>query len=294
MRPKCARISQCQVGQTLGLRRAPSPPNLSNVKRPALPRGRHPEPFLSPGVYPSMFEQSILTSAPAARKTGAVLASFSAQILAVGVIICVPLIYNDVLPRVKLTLPLARPVTSPPPVPTTQAPPDRSVTSGLHTSASAARIFAIPARNTASASAGPISLDPEGAPALTAKDGAAPSLPFAVPLPPPEKRPPVADPPKPSPPPLTVGGDVQAAKIIKRVIPVYPRAAIQTRVSGTVRLTGVIAKDGTVQKLQVVSGHPFLVQAALDAVRQWVYRPTFLNGQPVEVIAPIDIIFSLQ
>jgi protein TonB len=93
--------------------------------------------------------------------------------------------------------------------------------------------------------------------------------------------------------PQRVGGDVQAAKLVKKVIPVYPPLARQARVSGTVQLIGIIAKDGTIQQLQVVSGHPLLVKAALDAVRQWIYRPTLLNGQAVEVIAPIDVIFTL-
>ena len=93
--------------------------------------------------------------------------------------------------------------------------------------------------------------------------------------------------------PHKVGGDVQAAKLVKKVIPVYPPLARQARVSGTVQLIGVIAKDGTIQQLQVASGHPLLVKAALDAVRQWIYRPTLLNGQAVEVIAPIDVIFTL-
>jgi protein TonB len=66
------------------------------------------------------------------------------------------------------------------------------------------------------------------------------------------------------------------------------------RISGTVQLLGIIAKDGTIQKLQVLSGHPLLRQAAIDAVSQWVYRPTILNGQPVEVEAPIDVIFNLS
>jgi protein TonB len=56
----------------------------------------------------------------------------------------------------------------------------------------------------------------------------------------------------------------------------------------------VIAKDGTLQQLQVVGGHPLLVKAAVDAVCQWIYRPTLLNGQAVEVIAPIDVIFTLS
>ena len=94
--------------------------------------------------------------------------------------------------------------------------------------------------------------------------------------------------------PLAVGGDVQSAKLIKRVLPLYPLPARQLRISGTVHLLGIIAKDGTIQKLQVLSGHPLLRQAALDAVSQWVYRPTFLNNQAVEVEAPIDVVFTLS
>ena len=73
----------------------------------------------------------------------------------------------------------------------------------------------------------------------------------------------------------------------------YPALARSARVQGTVHLLGVVSKDGTIQKLQVLGGHPLLVAAAVDAVKQWVYRPTLLNGEPVEVIAPIDVIFTL-
>ena len=90
-----------------------------------------------------------------------------------------------------------------------------------------------------------------------------------------------------------VGGAVQAAKLINRVQPIYPPLARQTRISGTVKLHAIIGKDGTVTQLQVVSGHPLLVQAALDAVKQWRYQPTLLNGEPVEVDTEIDVIFSL-
>lgn len=92
---------------------------------------------------------------------------------------------------------------------------------------------------------------------------------------------------------LRVGGVVQAARLVKRVMPVYPALARQARVSGIVQLVGVIGKDGTVQQLQVVGGHPLLVTAAVDAVKQWVYKPTMLNGDPVEVIAPIEVHFTL-
>lgn len=93
---------------------------------------------------------------------------------------------------------------------------------------------------------------------------------------------------------IRVGGNVTAAKIMNRVSPVYPALARQTRISGTVRLHAIIAKDGTVQQLEVMSGHPLLVQAALDAVRQWRYQPTLLNGEPVEVDTTVDVIFSLN
>ncbi len=100
-------------------------------------------------------------------------------------------------------------------------------------------------------------------------------------------------PPKPNVTRTRVGGAVQAAKLVNRVQPMYPPLARQTRISGTVKLHAIIGKSGAVEQLQVVSGHPLLVQAALDAVRQWRYQPTLLNGEPVEVDTEIDVIFSL-
>ena len=94
--------------------------------------------------------------------------------------------------------------------------------------------------------------------------------------------------------PLRVGGNVQSARIINRIQPLYPPLARQTRISGTVRLHAIIGKDGTIQSLEVISGHPLLQQAALDAVRQWRYQPTLLNGDPVDVDTTIDVIFSLN
>ena len=110
---------------------------------------------------------------------------------------------------------------------------------------------------------------------------------------------PTAPPPKPAarpdpPRPVRVGGDVQMANILSRVNPVYPPLARQARIQGLVKLEGIIARDGTVQHLKVISGHALLVPAALDAVKQWRYRPTHLNGEPVEVIAPIDVHFILS
>jgi len=84
------------------------------------------------------------------------------------------------------------------------------------------------------------------------------------------------------------------AQPIFRPEPQYPPLARQARVSGTVQLEGVIGTDGHMRELRIVSGHPLLVRAALDAVSRWIYKPTLLNGDPVEVIAPITVTFHLN
>jgi protein TonB len=115
---------------------------------------------------------------------------------------------------------------------------------------------------------------------------------------PPAAPPDVAPPSLPLPPAITrptpIGGNVQAAKLIYQVKPVYPQLARQTRVQGVVVLEAVIARDGSVKSLRIASGHPLLNQAALDAVQQWVYSPTMLNGDPVEVSTAITVTFTLQ
>jgi TonB family protein len=88
------------------------------------------------------------------------------------------------------------------------------------------------------------------------------------------------------------GNDVQQAKLVRQVPPVYPPEARQAGVSGVVRLNLVIAKDGTVANIEVALGPPMLAQAAIDAVRQWVYRPTLINGAPVEVTTLVELNFA--
>jgi TonB family protein len=94
--------------------------------------------------------------------------------------------------------------------------------------------------------------------------------------------------------PITVGGRVQASKLISNPQPVYPAMARAARISGTVEIAIVLSPDGHVQEAHVMSGHPLLRQAALDAVIQWVYQPTLLNGQPVAVSTTVDVIFTLS
>lgn len=93
---------------------------------------------------------------------------------------------------------------------------------------------------------------------------------------------------------VRVGGVVSMATLLHRVDPQYPVLAKQARVFGVVELEGVIGTDGRMRELVVKVGHPLLVRAALDAVRQWIYKPTYLNGTPVEVIAPITVTFHLN
>jgi len=93
--------------------------------------------------------------------------------------------------------------------------------------------------------------------------------------------------------PVKLGGDVEAAKLIRMVRPIYPPIARQARIQGTVVLSAIIGQDGRVEMLRYVSGPPLLVQAALDAVRQWRYAPTLLNGRPVSVETTITVVFTL-
>ncbi len=100
-------------------------------------------------------------------------------------------------------------------------------------------------------------------------------------------------PPKPTTSRIRVGGNVQAAAIIRQVTPMYPPIAKTAHISGTVILHAIIGKDGSVQDLQYVSGPPLLMKSALDAVKQWRYKPTLLNGEPVEVDTTISVVFTL-
>jgi TonB family protein len=95
-------------------------------------------------------------------------------------------------------------------------------------------------------------------------------------------------------PPRIRVGSVQQAKLVFQPRAIYPPEAKQAHVEGVVKLSAIIAKDGTVQNLEVISGEPALAQAALDAVKQWIYQPTFLNGEPVEVKTQIDVNFTLS
>jgi TonB family protein len=93
---------------------------------------------------------------------------------------------------------------------------------------------------------------------------------------------------------IRVGGNVQALNLTRKVTPIYPPLAKQNRIQGMVRFTAVIGADGTIVSLQLVEGHPLLAESAREAVAQWQYKPTLLNGNPVEVLTQIDVNYTLS
>jgi len=109
-----------------------------------------------------------------------------------------------------------------------------------------------------------------------------------------KRNPPPPPPPPPPPQRLRVGGNVAQASLVSQVKPVYPPLAKQARIQGVVLLEAVISKDGAIDNLRVISGHPLLTQAAIDAVKQWRYKPTLLNGEPVEVVTTITVNFAFS
>jgi periplasmic protein TonB len=249
-------------------------------------------------VYLSMFEQTLLTHPASARKTGALAASFVAQSALLGVLLVGPLLYKQAMPMIPIFIGAVVPPVSPPPPPPvvqTVTPPSSSRSIG--------RVWAAPSH----VPTGPIrdvpteitfeALPESAVPGIPGIE-AVPGLAVATIIPSPRvelpKQPAARVEPAPEVKPIRVSGGVLAAKIIKRVVPNYPLFARQAHVSGTVHLQATLSKDGRIENLRVIDGPPLLRQSALDAVSQWVYSPTILNGQPVEVEAPIEVNFTLN
>jgi protein TonB len=246
-----------------------------------------------------MFEQTIISEQ---RSPWALAISFTIQTAMAAGIVLLSIITIDRLPQVQLPLPM-------PPLPRAPRPVELVDTAPARTSASSLspRIFTEPVRIPSSVAMVVDDLSQTGAVPVPGIEGIAgtglpPGLYSGTPLyrtnpieriappPPPAEQPAVSKPPK----TITLGGNVMEAKIIRRVMPEYPRLAREMRISGTVKLVGIISRDGTVRELKVIQGHPLLVKSAVAAVMQWLYSPTLLNGEPVDVIAPIDVNFTLR
>jgi protein TonB len=242
-----------------------------------------------------MFEEMVVSS-PKGKKTNkpwTVMLSGIVQVVFLAVLILIPLIYTEALPKASLATLLIAPPPPPPPPPPPAAqivkvkPQVHLMDAGKLVAPKAIpkEVKIIKEEAEQPDMMGAVGGVPGGVPGgqmggviggVIGGVGGAPP------------------PPKPTQTRIRQGGAVQNAMLINRVQPQYPPLARQTRISGTVRLHAIISKDGSVQQLEVLSGHPLLVQAALDAVRQWKYRPTLLNGEPVEVDTTIDVIFSLN
>ena len=252
-----------------------------------------------------MFEQSMVGQGKT-NKGWTVMVAFAGEILLIIVGILLPMIYFETLPSTQLTSFLVAPPPPPPPPPPPAAAPVK-VVKVIPRQFDAGRLVApkeIPNEIAVieeeelpppmSGAAGVVGGVPGGVPGGTPGGvigGIIGSVPQAAPPPPP---PPVKKE-KPKPPQrIRVGGNVQAARLLKQPKPVYPPLARQARIQGTVRFNAIIGKDGTIQDLQMVQGHPMLAPAAMQAVKQWVYQPTLLNGEPVEVVTVIDVNFTLS
>lgn len=258
--------------------------------------GKRREQLPDAGVYYDVFEESILNDKRNKRPL-AFLVSIGAELVVVSALILIPLAYNDHLPGFQWkNIGLGAPVRPVVPKPVVEHAQQRaSSISVVHPDFVRA---SLPRPSYTNA----VVWGPEIPDAPLANDGIGIGLPISglatempvrlAPTPPPPPKP---DPPSTTSPrePIKVGGDVQAAKILRKILPSYPPLARAARISGVVQLIGIIARDGTIRNLQVVSGHPLLTRAALEAVQQWVYRPTLLNGEAVEVMAPIDVNFTL-
>jgi len=251
-----------------------------------------------------MFEQTFIEGVGKTNRTWTVMVSFVAQILAIGIAILIPMIYFDALPKTQLTAMFTAPPPPPPPPPPPAAAPVKMV-KVIPRQFDAGRLMAPKAipKDIAmikeeelpppSASAGVVGGVPGGVPGGTAGGvigGIIGAVPTAAPPPPP---PPVEQK-KAAPTRIRVGGQVQQANLIRQPKPIYPPLAKQARIQGVVRFNAIIGKDGTIQNLQLISGHPLLVPAAEEAVKQWLYKPTLLNGEPVEVATVIDVNFTLS
>ena len=255
-----------------------------------------------------MFEQTFVEGVGKTNRGWTVIVSFLAQIFMIGIAVLIPMIYFDALPKGQLTSFLVAPPPPPPPPPPPAAAPVK-VIKVIPRQFDAGRLTApkvIP-KNIAEIKEdelpaptagvqGVVGGVPGGVPGGTPGGviggiiGSVPSA--APPPPPPPPPPPKKEEPKVS--RIRVGGNVQQALLIKQPRPIYPPLAKQARIQGVVRLNAIIGKDGTIQNLTVATGHPLLVPAALEAVKQWVYKPTLLNGEPVEVVTQIDVNFTLS
>ncbi len=209
------------------------------------------------------------------------------QATILAILILIPLIYTEALPKAMLSTLLVAPPPPPPPPPPPQ--PIKTIIKPVARLIQSGKLMqprAIPKEVAVFKEA---ELPPDVINNSGAQGGVFGGIPgqgmvSAVAPPPPKPAAPTR---------VKQGGNVTAASILNQTRPLYPPLARQARIQGNVVLHAIIDKDGKVAQLEVISGHPLLVQSALDAVRQWRYKPTLLNGDPVEVDTTITVTFTM-
>ena len=225
------------------------------------------------------------------RRGWTTLASFALQTLGIAILLMLPLIYTEGLPKLHLiSMSAPLPPPGPPPVNVRHSNPNPGQSNMFHGIVVSPSI--IPAEisrvvdDSTPQDAAPCSICvPGGTGTVSTVNNVFNSLGnSAAMVPPPPK--PVAHPPRIS--------HMMEGHLIYKVQPVYPPLARSARIQGSVLLRAVISRGGTIENLSVISGHPMLVGAAIDAVRQWRYRPYILNDDPVEVETQVTVNFSLS
>ncbi|MGA7920324.1 MAG: energy transducer TonB [Candidatus Acidiferrales bacterium] len=244
-----------------------------------------------------MFDDLVVSS-PHVKKTNkpwTVVLSAIIQAGLLGILILIPLIYTEALPKAMLTTFLVPPPPPPPPPPPAAAvqrivkPVQRLLHNGqmMAPTVIPKKIQMIKEEELPPdvGAVGVVGGVPGGVPGGQAGGVLGGIIGGVGSAPPP--------PPKAAPSRIRVGGNVAAAKLVRQVTPVYPAIAKTAHISGTVILHAIISKDGSIEQLEYVSGPPLLMKNAMDAVRQWRYNPTLLNGEPVEVDTTISVVFTL-
>ena len=244
-----------------------------------------------------MFEDSLIESGGRLNTKRGVTTtvSFLIQVALIGILVLIPLLFTEALPKQQLMTFLVAPPPPPPPPPPPAAAPikiikkiESEIQNGqLRTPTKIPEKVQIIKEEEAPptmATGGVVGGVPGGVPGGQMGGvigGIISSTPVAVPK--------VATPQR-----VRVSQGVSQGLLIKKIQPSYPPLARQARIQGQVLLQAEISKDGSIQNLRLISGHPMLAPAAIEAVKQWRYKPYFLNGEPVEVETQITVIFSLS
>ena len=245
-----------------------------------------------------MFEQTFVDGTGKTAKPWTTSIGFLIQAIVVGFFVLVPMIWTEVLPPGTLKAFLTAPPPPPPPPPPPAEAPKTIQVKAIPRQFDSGKLMQPKAVPTAIAVIKEDELPPPTTGGVPGgfSSGVSSSLlsgilnaSSSVLAPPPKKL----EAPK-AVTRIVVGGKVQEARLISKPIPVYPPLARSTRIQGHVILSAIISKEGTIQDLKFISGHPLLAPAAIAAVKQWKYQPLLLNGEAVEVSTEIDVNFTLQ